>query len=482
MGDCILKVKPEISGIGDLEVHIPDMMRFITAKSKKAEVCKDGTLLSTPLVNCSVVVVSKPSFDVSDLMKRLLDPKVLITQLNKGLKYLSNKLIGGGSVINKIPIKWLKGKILTVMRSSGGFIESFRPTLIATLMDVFVGSGEESKDFRTAIRDLLRKFLPKAILNTNDYNGTIGNEPISCTNCTSGNVLTFHQAIEAGMEWTVHLGQSRSFPVGDLDLGFGPVPIKLKIDDISFELGWTLDLTFGFKQDTGFYMKRNGEGTPDFKIQAGLKVPELRAEADLFLLQLEVTDYRSRLLRCRCKNECNTAHFDGEPNRLSNGEIKTCKKEGKISSATREFVERNMIDISMAAYLMPNATSDYITLKTLKSRKGSLLGVEARASLQVLFAIKATTITPMLPAVDTLLHGEISYTKAFGGGAKGGVFVRHLDFLYPSMDVGSFLGASILPPLIEISAKMRPIVKPLKMLVKEQPLLTMLLGRKAGTG
>ena len=127
-----LEVKPKdqflTEAFGSLEVHVVDLQRFFTAPNKSAELCPPAPVgtLEGPHVNCSVFVAKMPTIDVNKLMANLLNPRVLIKQLDKGLKYLSNKLVGSNSIINKIPIKWLKGKIMSVMRGSGMFIESFR--------------------------------------------------------------------------------------------------------------------------------------------------------------------------------------------------------------------------------------------------------------------------------------------------------------------------------------------------------------------
>ena len=434
-----LLVVPSYEAIGNLEIQIPNLLRFITSQNKKNE----------------IVVVQMPSFNLQELLANFLDPKVLIQQLNKGLKFLSSKLVGPSSVLNKIPVKWLKDKIIKIFRSTGNFIEAFRVKVVEGLLNVLEQFDE--LDFRKAVRNKLNELLgPIGILRA----------PVTCTNCTSSTPQSFQKALDDGLEWTIPLGQTKEFPLGDLDFGFGPLPIKLQFES-AFELSWDLSITFGFQKERGFYLKRRGEGLPDMAVSAGLAVRNFKAVGKLFFLTLSVQDYRDRLVACRCNNDCTD-----DPAPVTDGQLAACN----LSPGSRAFLDKRIVDLSLSVYLIPNRTDPYLTLKTLRSGKSSLLAVEAEASLQTMLAIKASA-GEKLPSFEMVLHASLSYTKTFGTGAKGGEFVFNLQFIYPHMDIGKFLTSSIMPVLDAVSSKLSPIVKPLKSLTKEQKVLTTIMGR-----
>ena len=436
---------PSYSPIGELHVQIPDMLAFITSKNKLNEIS----------------VLKRPTFDLKVLLANFLDPKVLIKQLSKGLKYLAKKLVGSNSVLNKIPVKWLKDKIVRIFRSSGNFIEGFRVKVVEGLLEVMEPFQE--MDFRKVVRDKLNQLLQPTGLLRN---------PVTCTNCSgTAAPVSFFQALEDGLEWTVHLGQTKEFPLADLDLGVGSMPIKLQVET-SFELEWDLMLTFGFQKQRGFYLKRRGNLLPDLDISAGLKVRNFKASGRLFFLTLVVEDYRTRMAACRCSGNCGSSSALS----LTDGELDTCAQNGKINTGTRAFLDKNMIDLSLSIYLLPNAATDYLTLKTLRSGKSSLLAVEAQASFQALLSIKASA-GEKLPEFEMVLHAGLSYSKSFGTGAKGGGFNYNLQFLYPHMDIGKFLKASILPVLVSVSEKLSPIVKPMRQLTKTNDILTTIMDR-----
>lgn len=429
-----LYVRPiDIQGIGDLEVQIPNLYKFITAPNKMNE----------------INIVQLPTFNLQSLLANFLDPKVLIQQLNKGLKFLTSKLVGPSSALNKIPVKWLKDKIIKLFRSTGNFIEAFRVKVVEGLLNVL--EQFKQMDFRKAVRDKLNELLgPINILRS----------PVTCTNCTANYTMPFRQALDEGLEWTIKLGQTKEFPLLDLDFGFGPLPIKLQFDS-AFLLEWDLAITFGFQRSRGFYLKRQGEGISDLSVRAGVQVKNFEASGKLLFLSLSVQDYRNRLAACQCLGKCK----DRYPAEMDDVALDACVNDKKMLPGTRAFLNKNMIDLSMSVYLLPNSTSEYMTLKTLRSGKSSLLAVKASASLQTLMAIKASA-SDKLPSFELVMHAGLSYEKQFGTGSKGGGFNYNLQFLYPNMDIGKFLSKSIMPVSLHARATL-PMVS--HILVPELP-------------
>ena len=363
-----------------------------------------------------------------------------------------------------------------------------RAGLIQTLMKTFAaaesggGPVNYSKKITGALGNLLQGL------------GILRAGGVVCNSCggdpSTSKDKSFYDQMEDGLEWTVPFGQKIKIPIGDLDFGFGPLPIKLKIDGAAFDREWALDLTFGFQRTRGFYLKKTDTGSSadlaskdhDLRISAEFDAHAFTATGSLFFLQLAVSDYRPRLAACLCEGACGAD--DAAPDKMTDAKLGECfakphREYLRGSTSTKKFLQGGMIGIELKAYLLPEAEDAYVTLKSLKSRKGSVLGVHATAYLRTLLQITASA-TANLPEFTTVLHADMSYAKSSIGGAKGGVFTRHLNFLYPHMDVGKFLQASVKPILDQIGGKLRPIVKPLKELVKEHAMLSKIMGRPAG--
>ena len=291
----------------DMEINIPNIWEFLTADNKTQ----------------AVDFVKKPKFDLQQILLRLLDPRMLIRAFDKGLKFLSRLLVGGSSVAKKIPIKWLKAKLVAVMSGSGAFIESFRKKAVKILNDLLTKIEDEGLGpvVAHALTSLFHKDVKLIQLCTdnfmcarepaqyahclkdsgtnqywlNDTNPYDSAQPacLAKVNCNKNcNVTGLYAGIFAGIEWTIPLGMVKRFNLPDVDFGFGPLPFTLQFQS-SFMLNWGLWLTFGFSTEDGFYLKKRGGGQPDFTIDASLDARNLEATGNLFFFDLIVTDFRS---------------------------------------------------------------------------------------------------------------------------------------------------------------------------------------------
>ena len=218
----------------DILVDIPNIWKFLTAKQKST----------------AIVLRKKPYFCAPCMMARLLDPRMLVRQLDKGLKFLHKLLVGSGSVAKKIPIKWLKARLVKVLSGGASFVNAFRKKVVGFLNELLTQIEDEG--LQNLVQDKLQQLFggvlkllqqcqtnAECALNPRQYAHCLQNDNINyvfrdknvfddspvCLAKVTGNmdpnVSGLIPALLKGVEWTIPIGMRKSFRLPDVDFGFG---------------------------------------------------------------------------------------------------------------------------------------------------------------------------------------------------------------------------------------------------------------------